>query len=304
VRTLVIAETVVDLVAGPGPRPSSTGGETSQPPFPGGTGANVAIHATRHGGSVILASGVGGDEWGRWLRRWLDEEGIDLSYFVELDGCRTPISEVSIEGDEPLIEMQADATPQILSALAPRLDRAVSAADAVFFASNTLCDSSSREITLRARDLALAQGKPVLVDFNYRPNRWSGSGEAARQFLEAAEGAALLKCNRSEAMVAAGETNLHGAAATLAEAGYQQVLITLGATGALLLERGGGSTLVPAPQVATTSTLGAGDALTGALLGLLSNPTGGLRVSGRDLERAVDAAARSTEYLGAVAPEA
>lgn len=295
-RTLIIAETVVDLVIGP---QTAAGGS----PFPGGTGANVAIHATRLGGSVTLASGVGGDDWGRWLRQWLDEEGVDLSYFVELAGCSTPVSEVNIGSSEPSIEMQADATPQILTALAPRLDRAVSTADAVFFASNTLCDSPSREVTLRARNLALAQGKPVIVDFNYRPNRWSGPDEAARQFLLAAAGATLLKCNRSEAMVATGQGSLDDAIGALAEAGYRHVLVTLGAEGALLVERGGEGTRVQAPHVAAISTLGAGDALTGALLGLLSAPALSPELLGEALERAVEVAARSTEYLGAVAPK-
>ena len=241
------------------------------------------------------------DRWGRWLRRWLDEEGVDLSHFVELANCSTPISEVSIEGSEPSIEMEAGATTHVLSALAPRLDHAVSAADAIFFASNTLADTGSREITLRARDLALAQGKPVLVDFNYRSNRWSGPGEAAQQILEAAAGATLFKCNRSEAAVATGQASVHGAAAALAEVGCQYIVITLGAAGALLLERGGKSTRVRAPRVATVSTLGAGDALMGALVALLPAPAFDLEALRKALERAVDVAARSTEYLGAVA---
>lgn len=302
-RTLIVAETVVDLVSGPGPRPSGPG-VASPTPFPGGTGANVAIHATRLGGAAILASGVASDEWGRWLREWLEEEGVDLSCFVDLPGCATPVSEVRIDGGEPAIEMRASATPRILSALAPRLERAVTAADALFFASNTLCDPDSRAITLRARDLALAQGKPVLVDFNFRPNRWAGPDEAARRIGEAAAGATLFKCNQEEAVVATGQASASAAADALLEAGHRYVVITLGAGGALLSERGGASALVPAPRAATISTLGAGDALTGALLGLLPAPpfaAGALRGA---LERAVAVAARSTEYLGAVAPAA
>ena len=40
--------------------------------------------AARAGAHVALAGGAGADDWGRWLRDRLDDEGVDLSLF-ELD---------------------------------------------------------------------------------------------------------------------------------------------------------------------------------------------------------------------------
>lgn len=304
-RSLILAETVVDLLSAPAPGPDDGADGDGPRPFPGGTGANVAIHATRLGGSAALASGVGADHWGRWLRDWLAEEQVDLGWFVQSPRWSTPISRVEVDGNgEPRIVMEADAIPLILAAIEPRLEAAVATCEALFFASNTLCDPTSRRVTFRARELALAAAKPLLVDFNLRAHRWADVEQAAELIRAAAEGATLLKCNREEAAVLTGLADPEQAAAALCAAGSRFALISLGADGALLRDRDGTTAHAPAPRVAASSALGAGDALVGSLLGLQQGPTFDPDALWASLETAVGIASRSTESPGAVPPAA
>ncbi|MGJ7440894.1 ribokinase [Aquipuribacter sp. MA13-6] len=74
----------------------------------------------------------------------------------------------------------------------------------------------------------------------------------------------LLVVNEHEAAALASERD-HVSAARALAAGARDVVVTLGARGALLVDRDGTVTPVPAPRVEAVDTTGAGDAFVGAL---------------------------------------
>ena len=58
--------------------------------------------------------------------------------------------------------------------------RRSAAASALVYSSTTLATPAEREVTLRARELALERGVRVCFDPNIRPNRWGGEIRARR----------------------------------------------------------------------------------------------------------------------------
>jgi sugar/nucleoside kinase (ribokinase family) len=230
---------------------------------------NIAVTAARHGAHVALASGAGDDPWGRWLRDRLKREQIDLSLFELVPGAPTPVAIVAVgPGGEPSYQIYGEAIATVVHALAGRVEDAMSRAAGLFFSSNTLVGAEEREVTMRAREVALSLGRPVVFDPNLRLERWRSRAEAAATVNACVPGALLVRANAAEAALMTGEDDPERAALALVKAGARLVVITLGAEGAIL--RGELRLDVDGRPVNVVSTIGAGDVLTGVLLARLA----------------------------------
>jgi fructokinase len=293
VRTLLLGEALVDLVC---ERPDV------YVPHPGGAVANVAMVAARLGADVALAGGAGDDEWGRWLRRRLEADGVALDWFATTEGLHTPIAFVSLDADgEPSFQIYGQDIAATIVAVAGRLDEAIDACGALFVSSNTLVADDEREVTMAARERTLAAGKPVVFDPNLRLHRWPTAARAAAAARELVPGALLVRCNRAEGEILTGERDAVAAAEALVAGGAQHAIVTRGADGAVL--RGGGLRLdvQGAPARAVDAT-GAGDTLMGTLLARLADSGYYPATLAAALPEAVERAARATEHFGAHPP--
>jgi len=289
-RTLCLGEALVDLIA---ERP-----DAFVPHF-GGATANVAVLAARGGGRVALAGGAGADAWGRWLRDRLIEEGVDVTLFRLVDGARTPLAIVRVDPHgEPSYEIYGESISAVLHAVADRLEAAVDESAALFVSSNTLVGAPEREVTMRARALALRASKPVIFDPNLRLHRWPSHEEAAAAANACVPGAALVRATAAEAALMTGSDDPEQAALQLADAGARIVVVTLGPQGALL--RGELSADVPGVPAKVVSTVGAGDALTGVLLARLAAAGFEPAAAAAALQEAVEASARACERWGSL----
>jgi ribokinase len=67
--------------------------------MPGGKGGNQACAAARLGGSVALAGQVGKDSHGEWLRRSLEETGVDAHLVSTDEGTGTGVALITIAAD-------------------------------------------------------------------------------------------------------------------------------------------------------------------------------------------------------------
>jgi sugar/nucleoside kinase (ribokinase family) len=267
-RILCVGEALVDLVC---ERPVASMAEADAfvPRF-GGAIANVAVTAARRGADVALAGGVGTDAWGDWLHARLAAEGVDLTWFDRRDDVATPVAFVTLDAEaQPSFAIYGDGLRAAITGLGDRLLDAVDACDALFFSSNTLLAEDERALTLAARERALRDGKPVILDPNLRLERWRSRSAAVEVVGPCVEGAFLVKCNAEEALALTGELEVEDAAASLLAAGAQHVVVTLGADGAFL--RGGGLDRdVPGVPARPVDATGAGDAVTGVLLAALA----------------------------------
>lgn len=296
-RAVCLGEALVDLI---GEQHAASLGEVERfVAHPGGVVANVAVAAARAGARVALAGGAGEDRWGRWLLERLRAERVDTSHFALLPQLATQLVFVAVDSDgEPTYELYAEAAESIAAALGPGLERAVRDASGLFISSNTLAGPRERALTMRARELALAYGRPVIFDCNLRLHRWSSRADAAACAMACVPGALLVRANRAEAELITGEADPERAAGALAESGAELVVITLGAGGAIL--RGRLRADAPAVPAAVVSTVGAGDALTGTLLARLALSGYDPPAAQESLREAVAAAAAACERWGAL----
>ncbi len=265
--TLVFGETVIDLVKKP---------RRTLPPelatfsaYPGGTGANVAVTMARLGATAALMSGVGADEWGDLLYTWLERENVTLKWFVKPPGAVTPVSLISIGFNrEPDILMNCEALGIIADQCATFYEKALDESRALYIASNTLVGVAERRLTLALRRKALDRGLPVCFDINLRTGRWRDLRRAASLCRSMIKSATLVKCNHAEAEWITGLANPGAAAYALIALGAEQVIITLGSDGALVM--GATTATIPSVRVRPRSTLGAGDALIATVLARLA----------------------------------
>jgi sugar/nucleoside kinase (ribokinase family) len=296
-RTLCLGEALVDMICEH--RVASLAEADSFVPHFGGATANVALIAARRGGSVALAGGAGDDPWGALLRGKLAEEGVDLRWFELMPDAHTPVAFVAIDGNgDAEYQIYGDAISMTLAAVADRLPEAVEACDALFFASNTLVGERERALSRAAREQALAQGKPVIFDPNFRLHRWPDAATAAAEANACVPESLLVRCNREEAEILTGERDPEAAAQALLAAGARTVVVTLGPDGAIL--RGPVQADAPGVPVEVVTTVGAGDALMGALLAGLTAGGYEPEALAAALPDAVAEGARACERWGAV----
>ena len=295
---LFIGETLVDLIC---ERPVSAWADADAfAPHCGGAPTNAALVAARCGAAVALGGGVGDDQWGRWLEERLLAERVDLRWWSRLPGVRTAVAFVVVDEDAvPDFLIYGEGIEPALVALEPHLEEAVGACAAIALGSNTFIGPRERAVSARARELALEQGKPVVVDVNLRLHRWSDPGVAVDVVRRFCADATLVKVSGEEARLLTGESSpAHAAEALASSLGARLVAVTLGAEGALLRgEAQADARGVPARVVDTT---GAGDAVTGVLVAALAAAGFAPRAAADALPLAVSIAARSTEAYGAL----
>jgi ribokinase len=275
-RVVVVGSINADLVVVaerlPGPGETVSGGRFAR--HGGGKGANQAVAAARLGARVAMVGAVGADELGDAAVRELEAEGIDVSGVVRMDDAATGVALIVVDaGGENQIAIAAGANGRLGAAHVPRLE-----GEGVLLLGFEVPDEAV---------VAGAQAAGWTTILNPAP---------ARAVPEAALAARpILTPNATEAAQLTGEEDPEAAAHALRERTGAPVLITLGGTGALLLDGDGAAQRIPAPRVEVVDTTGAGDALNGALAAELA--------AGRPLAEAarfaVAAAARSTTREGA-----
>jgi sugar/nucleoside kinase (ribokinase family) len=296
-RILCLGEALVDLISERAV--ASLGQARAFVPHFGGAVANVAVFAARAGGAVALAGGAGDDPWGRWLLDRLERERVDVSLFELVADAQTPIAivTVSAEGEASYL-VYGDAIATIVEALAGRLEAAVRDSAALFLSTNTLVAANEREVTMRARELALQFDRPVIVDPNFRLHRWRSRADAVASANACVPGALLVRANHAEAELMTGEHDPERAALALVTGGARLVVVTLGPDGAIL--RGELRADVAGVPAKVLSTIGAGDAFTGVLLARLAQNDFDPPAAADALREAVHESARACERWGAL----
>jgi sugar/nucleoside kinase (ribokinase family) len=268
-------------------------------PHPGGVAANLAVLIARAGAEVALAGGAGDDDWGRWLRRRLELAGVQTSLFALVPGVPTTVALVTVDGEgEASWRIYGGEAQTLVAALERGLEDAVRDSAALLIGTNTLVGERERELTMRARELALAEGRHVIFDPNLRLHRWRSRADAQASANACVPGALLVRANLAEAQLMTGEEDVERAALALLKAGARMVVISLGAQGALL--RGELRAHAPGVRARVLSTIGAGDALSATLVAGLARTGFYPPAVAASLRDGMLAGARACERWGAV----
>ncbi len=249
----------------------------------GGAESNVAIGANRLGIPTAWIGRVGADEFGQLITQTLRGEGVAVHAVV--DPTRPTAVMIKAHRSSEHLEVSYYRAGSAGSALSPDdIDETLVAGARVLHVSGITCaiSGSARAATHRAIEVARDAGVVVSVDFNYRRALWSPE-EAASEYRLLAESADVVLASAHEARIAVGYGDPEQLLDRLAGFGPQEVVITLGADGAI--GRAAGRTHVAAPvRVVAVDTIGAGDAFAAGYLAT--------RIGGGGFERCMDVAAR------------
>ncbi|WP_245923094.1 PfkB family carbohydrate kinase [Paractinoplanes atraurantiacus] len=206
---------------------------------PGGKAFNQACAVARLGGRATLVANAGDDEWGRMLARTLTEFGVDSKDFRLRPGVPTGAA---------IIEVTPDGESYVTFARSPSTDPTPSDAARV------RADVVVAQLDVAA-EAVQAIPRPRLLIGNLIPSE--GVDLAALD---------LYVVNEHEAAAVLGTPHADAAAAVdgLLDLGIPAVVVTAGSRGASYGQRSG-TGAVPAPQVKSVDSSGAGDAFLAAL---------------------------------------
>jgi D-beta-D-heptose 7-phosphate kinase/D-beta-D-heptose 1-phosphate adenosyltransferase len=223
----------------------------------GGAG-NVAQNVLAVGARCDLVAGIGDDAGGRQLCAMLEAMGAGLGSLVTVDRPTTTKSRIVARSqqvvrvdEEEDSDLDGDAVERLLTALLTAVDQA----DALVLEDYNKGVLVPRVIET-AMERARARGIPIVVDPKYR-----------NFFLY--RGATIFKPNRRELAEALGaEIELdHPEAlpATFNRLGVDNLLLTLGERGMVLVSSGGAIKRVPTVAREVYDVVGAGDTVTAYL---------------------------------------
>jgi len=213
---------------------------------PGGKGANQALAAARAGGEIRFVGAVGDDPYGAQIRRLLAGEGVDVSGLVtSSEPTGTAHIVVDHTGENSIIVVPG-ANGTVRSLTDPHR-AAIEVADVLLL-------QLELPLTVVVEAARFARGCGVATVLTPAPVI-----PVPGELLDAID---LLVPNEHEAMALAGVDDPVVAAQTLAGDG-RDVLVTLGAAGALYVERGETPLRVPAFEAAAVDTTAAGDTFVG-----------------------------------------
>lgn len=233
----------------------------------GGAPANVAVQAARLGMSAQFVGKVGADMHGDFLRRSLQECGVDVSSVVQDPDAFTTLAFVEVDPRTAERSFSFARKPGADTRLFPAEvpEQAIRDCHVLHVGSLSLTDEPARAATLHAVDLARQAGALISYDPNYRVSLWPSENEAIEQMTTLLQQADLVKINEDEALLLCGTSNPETAAQYILDQGAALAAVTLGAQGALVVTQAE-SVLVPACPCQARDATGAGDSFWGALL--------------------------------------
>ena len=222
---------------------------------PGGKGANQAVSVARLGGDVAFVSKVGNDVFGKQSTQLFEEEGIDIAHLLSDDTLPSGVALITVDrSGENSIVVASGANANLTPAdLEDALEKIAGAGivlmqleipmETVHFAAIYAVKHGVKVILNPAPANTLPPKLLSCIDI-ITPNQ--------------SEAAMLSGINVTDAATAA------QAAVAIHNLGVKSVIITMGAMGCVIYDKGE-ITLVPAQKVEAVDTTAAGDVFCGAL---------------------------------------
>lgn len=246
----VLGSTNMDLVAyvAKAPRLGETVTGREFRTVPGGKGANQAVAAARSGGEVVMIGAVGADGFGVRLRSALAEAGVETAALRTVEGA-TGTAHITVDDEGGNSIVVVPGANALVTALEAGDESRIGAADSLLLQLEVPVSAA-----VAGARAARAHGtRTVLTPAPAQP--------LPAELLALVD---LLVPNEHEAAALTGLTDPYQAAAALLQQ-VPEVVVTLGAAGALYAARGQEPLHVPAPPVRAVDTTAAGDTFVGAL---------------------------------------
>jgi 5-dehydro-2-deoxygluconokinase len=231
--------------------------------YVGGFAANVATGLARLGVRVAIVSAVGDDGHGRFVRKFLESEGVDCRWLGVHPTLRTALAfcEAWPPDRFPITFYRTPTCPDWeLSPGALDLD-AIAAAALVYVSGTGLAREPSRLATMAVVEARTGGDATTVLDLDWRSMLWDDPADYAAAVRVCARMADVVLGSDEEITAAAG-ANEPGRILRL---GPRTLVQKHGPDGATVHTRDGSSARIAAHPVAVVNGLGAGDAFAAAL---------------------------------------
>ena len=231
--------------------------------YVGGFAANAATGLARLGVRVAIVSAVGDDGHGRFVRRFLESEGVDCRWLSVHPTLRTALAfcEAWPPDRFPITFYRTPTCPDW--ELEPAgLDLSAIAAVPLAYVSGTgLAREPSRLATMAVVEARAGGAGRTVLDLDWRAMLWDERADYAAAIRVCARLADLVLGSDEEIAAAVGAN----APERLLALGAEAVVQKHGPDGATVHGRGGGRDRIPPYPVDVVNGLGAGDAFAAAL---------------------------------------
>ncbi len=230
----------------------------------GGSPANIAVGLARLGKKVGFIAKVSDDQFGDYVTKFFEDEGIDTSHITRAqNGEKLGLTFTEmLSPSESSILMYRDGVADLMLEPADVDEEYIASAKAILISGTALCQSPSREACLKAMYLAKKVGTKVIFDVDYRPYNWKSADEIAIYYSIVAENSDMVMGSReeydlTEAIIAPGRTDEETASYWMSK-GNKIVIIKHGKKGSTAHTPDGDFNIKPFPINATKS-FGGGD---------------------------------------------
>ena len=230
----------------------------------GGSPTNVAVAAARLGLTSALATKVGDDGFGEYVRNKLTSFGVATDYVFTQPGAQTPLAFAALTPPEtPTIAFYRNQAPDTTLSSSDIPESAIKEVKILWISQSALAVGETAEAALSWMQLR-DPSQHTIVDLDYRESLWVNKGAARAKAQESMKLATIVVGNLQECEVAVGSKDENEAADALLALGVKLAVIKLGADGVLLATPTERVRIAPTP-VEVVCGLGAGDAFGGAL---------------------------------------
>ncbi len=256
--------------------------------YVGGSATNIAVGTARLGVKSSMLTRVGNEHMGRFVRRTLEENGVDVSHLRFDPEHLTPYVLLAVRAieDFPRIFAYGDAADLAVEEgdIEPGF---IASSRALLVTGSPLSRPGSREASFKAIRAAKEAGTSVVFDLDYRPVFWGvASHEQGGEMFVASEEvtevyrSVLPDCDlvvgtEEEIRIAGGSTETLEALQSIRGLSRATIVLKVGAMGAIVFpgeipENVEDGVRVPGFPVEVFNSVGAGDAfMSGFLSGWL-----------------------------------
>lgn len=240
------------------PRPGETLHGTEFRKGFGGKGANQCVAAAKLGSSTAMIARLGNDSFGQEFHRALKDNKINTDYVLMTDGVSSGLALITVaQNGENAIVIVAGANNKLSVADVHEASEIIRRASVTVFQFETPIETTieALKIAKQGEGIAIVNAAPAVTNPDPLVFRLSDIFCVNESEAEVLTGMAVQSVD--EAKVAVG---------LLLDKGCKQVIITLGASGAVFASQGNLTPVhVPTKTVKSVDSTGAGDMFVGGL---------------------------------------